>query len=85
MSMQEAALNSRAATNALHRISVISQVLAVRIDPVPHIQRRQHEAFVRDILRLRQQLEDLRERAEILIAANSNTCLHRTIRRSETS
>lgn len=85
MSMQEAAKNSRAATNALHRISSISRILALRDAITSQPTRSQQRAFERDVQRIRQDLECLQARAESLIVPGIELHPRETANRTETS
>lgn len=83
MSMQEAAKNSRAAINALHRISVISRILVLRDGIISQPTRLQQQTFERDILRIRQDLEHLQARAESLVVPMGELYLRETACRAE--
>ena len=63
MSMQEAALNARAAVNALQNVTVICRNLAPLSAPMDETQLRQRARLIHSVLRARQQMELLRDRA----------------------
>ena len=63
MSMQQAALNARAAVNALHNVTVICRNLSPLSSPMDDEQLRQRARLIHSVLRARQQMEQLRNRA----------------------
>ena len=63
MSMQQASMNARAAVNALHNVSVICRNLSPLDSPMDDEQLRQRARLIHSVLRARQQMEQLRNRA----------------------
>ena len=63
MSMQQAAVNARAAVNALQNVTVICRNLAPLSAPMDDEQLRQRARLIHSVLRARQQMEQLRNRA----------------------
>lgn len=78
MSMQNAAINARAAVAALENIKTICADLAPLDTPLSEAQLRQRARLIHGILRTRQQMQQLRDRA-----MNLNEALFRFRQRRE--
>ena len=78
MSMQNAALNARAAVAALENIKTICADLAPLDTPLSDAQLRQRARLIHGILRTRQQMQQMRDRA-----INLNEALFRFRQRRE--
>ncbi len=69
MSMQQAAVNARAAVNALQNVTVICRNLVPLSAPMDEEQLRQRARLIHSVLRARQQMELLRNRAITLASS----------------
>ncbi len=69
MSMQEASTNARAAVNALQAVSAICADLAPLSMPLSDEQLRQRARLIHSVLRARERMQVLRDRAEALAGA----------------